>query len=205
MSEHENRPSTAQGFGDSVSERMSMLPMESLDAAQAAAAKALIEGPRKGVFGPFIPLLRAPELLDRVAKLGEYLRFGSGLDARIRELVTCAVARHVSNQFEWLMHAPLALKAGVEAETLEFLRVGSRRRDVRPDEDIALEFTRELLERHGVSDVTYADALETFGEKGVVELSTLIGYFAMVSWLMNVTRTPAQSADGGKSISGFPQ
>jgi 4-carboxymuconolactone decarboxylase len=194
-----------QGFGESATERMPMPPLASLDDAQKAAAKALIEGPRKGVFGPFVALLRAPDLLDRVAKLGEYLRFESGLDAPLRELVTCAAARHVSNQFEWSMHAPLALKAGVAPETIEALRRGARPRVIAEDEELALDFTRELLTTHGVSDPTYRALLDRFGEKGVVELSTLIGYFVMVSWLMNVARTPAQAGASGPALSALPQ
>lgn len=181
-----------------------MVPDEKMDDAQSAAARALIEGPRKGVFGPFVPLLRAPDLLDRVAKLGEYLRFGSSLDARVRELVTCAVSRHVSNQFEWLMHSKLALSAGVSQPTIESLRVGARPTNLPQDEELALDFTYELLNTHGVSDSTYAKSVVGFGEKGVVELSTLIGYFAMVSWLMNVARTPAQLGAPGP-LQAFPQ
>jgi 4-carboxymuconolactone decarboxylase len=161
-------------------------------------------GPRKGVYGPFLPLLRSPLLLDRIAKTGEYLRFESVLDARIRELATCAVARHVSNQFEWTMHAPLAVKAGVAAATVEALRVGARPKVLPPDEEAALDFTRELLQTHGVSDPAYAAALQAFGEQGVVELATLVGYFAMVSWLMNVARTPVQAAAAGPGLDAFP-
>jgi 4-carboxymuconolactone decarboxylase len=174
-----------------------------MNEAQRAAARALIEGPRKGVYGPFLPLLRSPVLLDRMGKVGEYLRFESVLDARVRELVTCAVARHVSNQFEWLMHAPLARKAGVAAATIEALRTGARPRDLPRDEEVAVDFTRELLQTHGTSDATYADALQLFGEQGIVELTSLIGYFAMVSWLMNVARTPALPTTE-PAIAAFP-
>src|SRR5690349_6504842 len=97
-------PALAQGYARDAVERLAMPPLSSLDDAQREAAQALIEGPRKGVYGPFLPLLRSPALLDRVAKLGEYLRFDSVLDARIRELAICVAARHVSNQFEWVMH-----------------------------------------------------------------------------------------------------
>ena len=154
------------------------------------------------MYGPFLPLLRSPRLLDRVASVGEYLRFESVLDARVRELATCAVARHVTNQFEWVMHAPLALKAGVSPEAIEALRAGARPLRLAPDEEAALDFTRELLTTHGVSDATYASALAHFGEQGVVELAALVGYFAMVSWLMNVARTPAPA--GGGPLGGFP-
>ena len=182
-----------QGHARAARERLPMPADSAMTPAQRAAAQALIDSPRKGVYGPFLPLLRSPALLDRVAKTGEYLRFESVLDARIRELATCAVARHVSNQFEWTMHAPLAVKAGVCAEAIESLRLGARPRNLKPDEEAALDFTQELLRTHGTSDPTYAAALNAFGEQGVVELATLIGYFAMVSWLMNVARTPTQA------------
>ena len=153
-----------QGYARDAGERLPLPATEAMTPQQREAAQALIAGPRKGVYGPFLPLLRSPVLLDRIAKTGEYLRFESVLDARIRELATCAVARHVSNQFEWTMHAPLALKAGVAKATIEALRVGARPKDLPPDEEAALDFTRELLQTHGVSDPAYAAALQAFGD-----------------------------------------
>ena len=191
-----------QGFAPGARERLPMPQAATMNDAQRAAADALINGPRKGVYGPFLPLLRSPQLLDRVAKMGEYLRFESVLDARVRELATCAVARHVTNQFEWVMHAPLALKAGVSQGTMDALRAGARPRQLPADEEAALDFTRELLGTHGVSDPTYAAALAAFGEQGVVELAALVGYFAMVSWVMNVARTPGHA--DGQGLPAFP-
>ena len=196
--------SLPQGYARTAAERLPMPPTGSLDEAQRVAAQALIDGPRKGVYGPFVPLLRSPELLDRVANLGEHLRFQSALDARVRELAICVAARHVSNQFEWVMHAPLAVKAGVSPDAIEALRQGIRPRGLAPDEEDALDFAQELLTRHGVSDPTYQSALARWGERGVVELTTLLGYFAMVSWLMNVARTPAPAGTAGPGIDAFP-
>jgi 4-carboxymuconolactone decarboxylase len=196
--------SLSQGYATGATERLPMPSMNSLDEAQRTAAQALIDGPRKGVYGPFLALLRSPVLLERVAKVGEYLRFESVLEPRIRELATCVAARHVSNQFEWVMHAPLAVKAGVASEAIEALRQGATPRMLAPDEQDTLDFVQELLATHGVSDLTYQAALVRWGERGVVELTTLVGYFAMVSWLMNVARTPAQAgAEAG--IDAFPQ
>jgi 4-carboxymuconolactone decarboxylase len=194
-----------QGHGEAACERLPMLAAQQMDAAQQAAAHALVAGPRKAVFGPFIPLLRSPELLDRVGKVGEYLRFGSVLADDVRELAICAVARQVSNQFEWLMHAPLALKAGVAQEALDALRVGARPKGLPEQQQRALDFTQEMLATHGVSDPTYRDAAQAFGERGVVELSTLVGYFAMVCWVMNVARTPALAGAQAAPIAAFPQ
>jgi len=193
-----------QGFAIDARERLPMPDAAAMNDEQRAAAQALIDGPRKGVYGPFLPLLRSPQLLDRVAKMGEYLRFGSVLDARVRELAICAVARHTGNQFEWVMHAPLAVKAGVSQAAIDALHAGARPKALQADEEAALDFARELLATHGVSDVTYGEALSRFGEQGVVELSTLVGYFAMACWVMNVARTPAQAAAVG-ALGAFPQ
>jgi 4-carboxymuconolactone decarboxylase len=193
-----------QGFTVPWRERLPMPAADAMNAQQREAADALVAGPRKGVYGPFLPLLRSPQLLDRVAKVGEYLRFDSMLDARIREFATCVAARHVTNQFEWLMHAPLAIKAGVSEAAIEALRVGARPKSLRPDEEAALDFASELVNTHGVSEPTYNTALALFGEQGVVELATLVGYFVMVSWLMNMAHTPAQASTQGAPLPAFP-
>lgn len=202
---HETPPQGArQGFTQPWHERLPMPAAGDMSPAQREAADALIAGPRKGVYGPFLPLLRSPQLLDRVAKVGEYLRFESVLDARIREFITCVAARHVTNQFEWLMHAPLALKAGVSEATLAALHAGARPRQLPADEEAALDFTSELLRTNGVSEAAYEAAMQRFGEQGVVELTGLVGYFVMVSWLMNVAHTPAQASAEGAPLQAFP-
>lgn len=198
------RPGARQGSSEPWSERLPLPERAAMNAQQRATADALIAGPRKAVFGPFVPLLRSPVLLDRVAKLGEYLRFESVLDARVRELVTCAAARHVSNQFEWVMHAPLAIAAGVDAAAIDSLRQGARPQGLAADEAAALAFAHEVLRGNGVSDATYDAALRRFGEQGVVELTTLVGYFVMVSWVMNVARTPAPASDRAAALPALP-
>ena len=191
-----------QGFGPQPSERLSLPSPESMTPAQRAAADALTAGPRKGVKGPFIPLMHSPMLLERLAGVGEYLRFESVLPTRINEFVTLLVARELSNQFEWAVHYPLAMRAGVAESTLLDLAQGTRPRGMSDDEADAWAFTTELLHRHGVSDVTYAAATARWGERGTVELSALIGYFSCVCWVMNVARTPAP--EGVPALSGLP-
>ncbi len=193
-----------QGFQGAAQERLPMMPADAMSDAQREAADALIAGPRKAVFGPFIPLLRSPELMSRVGKVGEYLRFDAVLDVRIRELAMSLVARHVSNQFEWLMHAPLALKAGVPQASLDAIAAGKYPSSAAPDEAAAVDLVTELLQHHGVCDASYAAALRQFGEQGVVELTTLVGYFTMVCWVMNVARTPAQAQPGFDALGAFP-
>ena len=193
-----------QGFFPSTEERMPLPARDAMSAAQREAADAIIAGPRKAVFGPFIPLLRSPQLMGHIGDVGAYLRFESALDARIRELAICVAARHTANQFEWVMHAPLAVAAGVAQATVDAIAEGRQPRGMADDEAVALDLTFEVLRQHGCSDATYAAAVKTFGEQGVVELVSLVGYFVMVCWVMNVARTPAQAKPGVAPLSAFP-
>jgi 4-carboxymuconolactone decarboxylase len=134
----------------------------------------------------------------------EPLRCDSAIAARSRAISYCFAARHAGNQFEWTMHAPLAISAGVAPEAIEALRQGATPRPLAPDEEDAVDFARELLATHGVSDLAYRAALARWGERGIVELTALVGYFVAVSWLMNVARTPARAGPSA-GLDAFPQ
>jgi len=89
---------------------MPPLPADKMTEAQRKASEEMIAGPRKGVKGPFVPLLRSPELMDRLQKVGEYLRFQSSLEQRISELIMLVVSRQWTQHFEWFVHVPLAAR-----------------------------------------------------------------------------------------------
>lgn len=173
-------------------DRMPPLDPAAMDDAQRKAADALIRGPRKGVFGPFIPLLRSPELMDRMQRVGEYLRFESALPARASELAIAITAHHVRNEFEWAMHRPLAIRAGVAEEVLDAIGAGRSPAPLEADDAPVHDFVVELLRTHFVGDAAYAAVRERFGERGVVDLVATVGYFVSVSLVMNVAGTPAK-------------
>ena len=185
-------------------DRMPPLGLEQLDEGQKAAAQALIDGPRKGVKGPFIPLLRSPQLLDCLQRVGEYIRFDSSLPQRLSEFAMLVVARACTQQFEWFTHAPLALKLGTSSDTVEAIRCGRRPDDMNADETLVYDFTQELLAHRGVCDATYKRTVERLGERGVVDLTGLIGYFLTVSLVLNVAHTPPERVDGVKALPAFP-
>jgi 4-carboxymuconolactone decarboxylase len=142
--------------------------------------------------------------MDRIGRTGEALRFDGTLPDRIRELVICVVARRTSNQFEWQMHVPLAVKAGVSQEALDTIAAGGTPRRVDGADACAIDFAMELMQHHGVGDATFAEALARFGESGTVELTALIGYFTMVCWIMNVARTPGPAGATAAALPAFP-
>ena len=176
-------------------ERMPPLDPAAMTEAQRKSAQALAAGPRGGVKGPFIALLRSPELMDRLQQVGEYLRFRSSLEPRLGEFLMLVVSRHWTQHFEWSVHVPLALKAGVTAQTVESLAAGRRPSAMAADEALAYDFCDELLRNKGVNDATYRDAVEQLGEAGVIDMLGVVGYFTTVSMVLNVAHTPA-SGDG---------
>lgn len=204
MNESVESMATPQGFGLAKAERLPVPDREAMNEAQRAAADAIINGPRKAIFGPFVPLLQTPVLMERIGKTGEALRFDGTLPDRVRELAICVVARETGNQFEWQTHAPLAIKVGVAAAAIDALAVGRRPRHLSPEEQCALDLVTELMRRHGVSDETYTESTSCFGEAGTVELTALVGYFVMVCWIMNVARTPGPGGAKTPGLTAFP-
>ena len=176
-------------------DRMPPIPAERLTPQQKAVSDELVSGPRGALAGPFVPLLRSPGLMARVQKVGEYLRFESGLPDRIKELAILVVARHWSQGYEWMFHLPLALKAGVERETAQAIAEGRRPVGMTAAEAAAYEFLVELNESKCVGDAAYARALEAFGEAGVVDLTGFAGYYTLLAMTMNVARTPSGEAE----------
>jgi MFS family permease len=200
-----NSSSTPQGFGPSRAERLPIPARNKMSEVQRRAADAIISGPRKAIFGPFVPLLQCPALMEHIGKTGETLRYQGCLPEQVRELAICVVARETSNQFEWHMHAPLAIRAGVAQTTIDAIHAGRRPRGLAAELETTVDFATELMLRHGVEDETYAEAVHRFGEPGTVELAALVGYFVMVCWLMNVARTPGPEGTGTSPLTAFPR
>lgn len=171
-------------------DRMPPIPAGSHTPAQARAAAELAATARGAVFGPFVPLLRSPDLLSPLQKTGEYLRYRSALPPRLSEFAILFVAKRWSQEYEWHVHAPIAAKSGVPPGHLAALAEGRRPDAMDADHATIHDFLAELFDHHAVSDTTYARALERFGERGVVDLTGLAGYYSTLAMVLNVARTP---------------
>ena len=161
-----------------------------MDEAQLKVYRDLASGPRGGVRGPFNALLRSPELADRVQKLGEHVRFNSSLPARLNEFAVLITASHWNSQYEWHAHYPHAIKGGLNPEVAADIAQGRRPANMQDDEAILYEFCKELHEKKFVGDTTYGAAVDQFGERGVIDLIGVAGYYTLVSMVLNVDRHP---------------
>ncbi len=181
---------TAQQSMSPSPDRLPPIPSDEMTPAQRRAADALVHGPRGALFGPFVPMLRSPQLMDRAQRLGEYLRYDSAMPQRLRELAILVTARHFRQAYEWHVHAPAAAKAGLAAPTIAAIAAGRRPDTLQADEAIVYDFCTELHREHRVSDATYAGALALLKETGVIDLCGVCGYYGLLALIMNVARTP---------------
>ena len=170
-------------------ERLPRIPPEKMTEAQKKVAAEIAAGPRGQVRGPFVALLRSPELLSPLQKVGEYLRYQCRLERRVMEFATLIAARHWTQQYEWHSHHEHAMKAGLKPAIADAIAEGRRPSGMAEDEDIVYDLLTENLHNKSVSDSTYARAVAQFGERGVVDLVALAGYYSTLAMVMNMART----------------
>lgn len=150
----------------------------------------LLSGPRAGAEGPFNALLRSPEMGDLAQQFGAATRFNTSLPRKLNELAIIITARHWTSQFEWLAHHRAALQAGLSPAIADAIAEGRRPVGMQKDEEVVYNFCSELLNTKQVSDATFNAAKNAVGERGVVDLIGVMGWYNMVSMLLNVDRYP---------------
>jgi 4-carboxymuconolactone decarboxylase len=142
------------------------------------------------VRGPFGPLLRSPELADRWQRLGEYVRYKTSLPARLNEFAILITARFWGSKYEWYAHKPLAIKGGLAESVAEDLAQNRRPTNMKPDEELVYDFCTVLHRQHFVDDALFQRAMETLGERGVIDLVAVSGFYVAVSMVLNVAEIP---------------
>jgi 4-carboxymuconolactone decarboxylase len=163
---------------------------EEMTAEQRTLIEHVLAGPRDSLGGPFNVLLRSPQMGDQFQEFGASMRFMDSIPAVLRELAIIVTARHWTQEYEWQAHSRAAAQAGLDASAIAAIRHGRRPDSLEPDEAAVYDFSTELLTRHEVSDSTFAAARGAVGERGVVDLMALMGYYQMVAMMLNVDRHP---------------
>ena len=171
-------------------DRMPAIAAEDLTEAQTAAVAELAEV--RGIVprGPWVPLLRSPEVLSRARAMGDYLRYDTSLPPRLSEFLILLTAREWDQQYEWAAHYAIALDAGIDPDTVNAIADGRVPEDMTDDEDILYALFTELHRTNNVTDETYGRTVAAFGERGVVDAVGIIGYYTLLAMVMNTARTP---------------
>jgi 4-carboxymuconolactone decarboxylase len=171
-------------------DRFKPLTFDEMTPPQRTMIQHLLDGPRGGTEGPFNVLLRSPEMGDLGQQFGAATRFATTVPRRLYELAIIITARHWTSQFEWTAHHRGALQAGISPAVADAIAEGRRPAALPRDEEAVYNFATELLETKQVSDATFAAAKGVLGERGVVELIDVMGWYSTVSMLLNVDRYP---------------
>ena len=185
-------------------DRMPPIPADKLTDAQKKAIDDFKAARSVDISGPFVPLLRSPEVMTRARAMGDYLRFKSSLPPRLSEFVILLTARRWTQQYEWNAHQPVALQGGLHRDIVTAIAEGRRPERMAADEEAVYALIDELQQRQSVSDRTYANAVATVGEQGLIDAIGIAGQYTMLAMVLNTARTPLP-AGATPGLAPFPR
>ena len=163
---------------------------------QKKVADAIQSGPRgAGLRGPFNALLRSPDLCDLVQRVGAYVRYSSAIPARLNEMAIIMAGRKWTAQYEFYAHRRLAIEAGLKTEICDAIAAGKRPAAMQDDEAAVYDFCTDLLGTGHVSGNNYKRIADRFGERGVIDLIGAVGYYSLVSMVLNVDGVPLPAGE----------
>jgi 4-carboxymuconolactone decarboxylase len=184
-------------------ERLPTIPPGQYTDAQKKAAEEFLAARKVPVFGPFEPLMYSPEVMSQARAMGDYLRYKSAIGNTLSELVILITAREWTQDYEWYVHKPIALKTGIKPEIIDAIRDGRRPSGMSEDEEIVYDFSTELHKNKRVSDASFARAEKRFGKTGVVDLVGINSYYTLLAMQLNTARY--QMPKDGVPLPRFPE
>jgi 4-carboxymuconolactone decarboxylase len=185
-------------------DRMPPIAPDKYSEAQKKAAEEFAGARGYEVRGPFVPLLRSPEVMLRAKAMGDHLRFKSALAPRLSEMIILITAREWTQQYEWVAHHDIAIKAGLRPEIADAIADSRRPVGMADDEEAAYDISIEIQRTKRVSDATWNRAVARFGEAGVIDLLGINGYYTFLAMTMNAART-ALPAGIAEPLKRFPE
>ncbi len=187
----------------SASDRLPTITPENYTVEQKKAAEEFLATRKVPVFGPFEPLMHSPQVMSQARAMGDYLRYNSALGNTLSELAILITAREWSQDYEWFVHHPIALKAGIKAEIADAIADGRRPTGMSEEEEIVYDFSTELHKNKRVSDRTFERAEKRFGKKAIVDLTGINAYYTLLAMQMNVAQYPLPK--GAKKLVRLPE
>jgi 4-carboxymuconolactone decarboxylase len=171
--------------------RLPQLSPSTLTPEQQAIHDQIVGGPRGKISAPFMAMLHSPPLASVLEKVGVYLRYDTAVPARSRELAVLVVCAHFRCAYEWSSHAPLAIAAGASEQAVADIGGGREPQGLSAEDQTVVRFAGALVRTGRVDAPTYAAALAAFGEQQLVDLTAMVGYYAMLAMTINAHDVPA--------------
>jgi 4-carboxymuconolactone decarboxylase len=165
--------------------RLKLLSPDEMSADQRQTYDESIAGKRGAPPPPMMAWLNSPEMARHATRLGEVMRFDTVFPARISEIAILVTARHWTAHYEWFAHKRLALKGGLDPKTIDDIRDRRTPQFDDPKAKLVYDVAKSLHEGHGIAKGLYDEAVKMVGERGIVEIVGLCGYYTMVSMTLN--------------------
>ena len=153
-------------------------------------------------YGPGPMRLYSPSVAESMTNVNDYLRRKSGLEPRLVELAILVTAREMDCAYVWTAHEPAAQKAGLPQATIDTVKFRRPLSTLGEKEAVIVQLGRDSIGKHKVGSDTFAHAVKLFGNKGVVDLVSLIGDYAATTILANEADQHVRPAD--KSLLPIP-
>ena len=158
---------------------------------------------RGAVQGPFLMFMHSPEVAERVAHLGAYVRFEGSLDMKVRVLAAMTVAREFHAMYVWGAQTGGARRLGVPETTIAAIRE-NHSHGIAPADLEIVEFTRQLLRKHRVDDALFKKMHNRFGNDELLQLTTAIGYYTLLGMTVNACELEAGDDAEVLDLSSLP-
>ncbi|MFZ6692564.1 carboxymuconolactone decarboxylase family protein [Undibacterium sp. SXout20W] len=190
-------------FFAQAADRLPTIAPDQYNADQKQAAVDFEANRKVPVFGPFEPLMHSPQMMSQARSMGDYLRYKSAIGNTLSELAILITAREWTQDYEWYVHQPIALKNGIKKDIADAIADGRRPQGMSDDEEMVYDFCIELQRNKRVSDASFSRVEKRFGKKGAVDLTGLVAYYTLLAMELNVAEY--QLPPDGKKLERFPK
>jgi 4-carboxymuconolactone decarboxylase len=180
--------------------RLKLLSPGEMNAEQKQTYEEAIAGKRGSAPAPMMAWLNSPAMARHATRLGEELRFNTMFPPKLSEIAILVTARHFTAHYEWWAHKRLALKGGMDPKIIDAIR--DRRTPVfdDPKGKTIYEVAKSLHDGHGLSKTLYDEAIAVLGERGLVEVIGLCGYYTLVSFTLNTFEFQLPNGEGSELV-----
>ena len=170
--------------------RISLPKLSDLDDRQRLVFEEIKVSRQGTVLDVYLMLLHSPTLADLTQQLGKFLRYETSLPPIVSELVILVTAKHWKSDYEWYFHSKDALGYGLDPKIISAIKLGNKPKFEHKDQMISYAYSNELLINRQVDDKTYNSAFDIFGENGIIELTSLVGFYSMLAMTLNEHKVP---------------
>jgi 4-carboxymuconolactone decarboxylase len=165
--------------------RLKLLSPDEMNQDQKQTYDESIAGKRGKPPPPMMAWLNSPEMARHATRLGGFLRFDTVFPAKISEIAILVTARHWTSHYEWYAHKQLALEGGMDPKIIDDIRDRRTPQFDDPKARIVYDVSKSLHEGLGVAKSLYDEAVNVVGQRGIVEIIGLCGYYTLVSMTLN--------------------